>query len=128
MGEDAPELSSVALYFDEGAAKLGLFRPLGQRLLEQASKTVLLALNPEDVLHFLPGTRARNLGVQEQASHDFVSRQPARSCEVFEVDRVRIRESHSDPLSQIPHPMSISIAIALSRRNVVSDGRISRRR
>jgi len=126
--EDAPELGRVAFDLDQGAAKLGFFFTLGQRLLEQASKTILLALNPEDVLHFLPGTRARNLGVQEQASHDFVAREPARSCEVFKADRVRIRESHSDPILEIPHDMRIGIAIMMSRRNLASRVRISRRR
>ena len=128
MGEDAPELSSVALHFDEGAAKLSLLSSFSERLLEQATETVLFALNPEDVLHFLPGTSARNLDGQQQAAHDFVAREPARTCELVEVDRMRVRESHRDPMFQIPHPMSISMAIALSRRNLVSHARISRRR
>ena len=128
MGEDAPELSSVALHVDEGAPKLGLFRALGERLLEQTAKSVLLALNPEDVLDFLPGACARNLGGKQQAPHDFVAREPARACEVVEVDRMRVRESHRDPMFQIPHSTSIGIAIALSRRNAVSYARISRRR
>ncbi len=98
MGEDAPELSSAALHFDEGAPKFDLFRALGERLLEQTAETVLLPLNPEDVLHFLPGARARNLGGKQQAPHDFVARETARTCEVVEVDRMRVRESHRDSM------------------------------
>jgi len=128
VGEDAPELSSVALHFNESPAKLGLLRALGQRLLEQAAEPILFALDSENILNFLPGTSARNLDTQEQATHDFIPREPARTCEVVEVDRVRIGESHSNPTFQIPHPMSIRIGIALSRRNFVSHARISRRR
>ena len=98
MGEDAPELSSVALHFDEGSAKGGLLLALGERLLQQAPETVLFSLNPEDILNFLPRTRARNLDVQERASDHLVAREPACSCEVVEVDRVRLRESHRDPM------------------------------
>jgi len=77
MGKDAPELSSVALHFNEGAPKLGFLCSLGERLLEQTAESVLFALNPEDVLHFLPGARARDFDVQEQASHDLVARETA---------------------------------------------------
>jgi len=80
MGDDAPELGSVALHFDEGATKLSLLRSFGERLLEQAAEPILFALDSEDVLNFPPGTRARNIDVQEHASHDFVAREPACSC------------------------------------------------
>jgi len=128
VGEDAPELGSVALHFDEGATKLGLLCSFGERLLEQAAEPILFALDSEEVLNFPPGTRARNLGVQEHASHYFVAREPACSRQIFEVGRVHVSEPHSDSTFQIPHPMSISIAIALSRWNVVLHARISRRR
>ena len=128
MGEDAPELGSVALHFDERSAELGLLRSLRECLLEQAAKSVLLALNPEDVLNFLPGTSARNLDGQQQAAHDLVAREPARACEVLEVGRMRVRKPHRDPMFQISHSASIGMAITLSRQNVQSHGRISRRR
>jgi len=66
--DDAPELGSVAFNFDKGAAKLGLFCPLGECLLEQTAELILLALNPEDVLDFLPNARARNVSAQKQAT------------------------------------------------------------
>jgi len=59
--EDAPELGRVAFHLDQGAAKLGLFLTLGQRLLEQAAKAVLLSLDPQEILNLLPRTRAWDL-------------------------------------------------------------------
>jgi len=126
--DDAPELGPIAFYFHEGAAELGLLLSLCKCFLEQTPEAVLLPLNPEHILNFLACARAWNANVQEHTSHDFVARESACSCEVFEVSRVRVSEPHSDSMFQIPHPMSISIAIALSRRNVVSHARISRRR
>jgi len=52
--DNAPQLGSVALHFDERSAKLRLFCSLGQRLLEQTAKPILFPLNPEDVLNFVP--------------------------------------------------------------------------
>ena len=66
--DHAPQLGSVAFHFDERSPKLGLFRALRERLLEQTSKAVLLALNPEDVLNFLPSTRARDVSDQKQTT------------------------------------------------------------
>jgi hypothetical protein len=60
-----------------GAAKLGLLRALCECVLGQTLEAVLLPLNPEDVLDFLPGTRARNFDVQERASDNLVAREPA---------------------------------------------------
>ncbi len=53
MGDDASELGPIAFDFDEGAAKLGLFRALRECFLEQTAEPVLLALNPKDILNFL---------------------------------------------------------------------------
>jgi hypothetical protein len=61
VSNDASELGPITFYFDEGAAKLGLLGSLGERLLEQTAKPILLPLNPEDVLNFLPSARAWNL-------------------------------------------------------------------
>ena len=80
MREDTPELGPIAFDFDQGSAQRCLLLALRECLLEQTSETVLLPLNPDDILHFLPGTRARNIDVQEHASHDFVAREPACSC------------------------------------------------
>jgi hypothetical protein len=117
MRDRAPELGAVAFNFDKGAAKLGLFGALRERFLQQAAEPVLLALNPEDVLNFLPGARARNLSVQEHASYDLVAREATCVCEVVKVSGVRVSQAHRDSMLEIPHSMSISIAIALSRRN-----------
>jgi len=63
MIDDTPELGPVSFHLDEGAAKLVGLRSLSESLLQQAAESVLLPLNPEDVLNLLPSTRARNLGV-----------------------------------------------------------------
>jgi hypothetical protein len=128
MIDNTPELGTVSLDLAEGAAKLGFFDALGQRLLQQTTEPVLLPLNPEDVLNFLSGTRARNRGVQEHAPHDLVACEPARASDMFEVRCVRVSEAHRDPMFEIPHLTSIDIAIALSREKNVSRARISRRR
>ena len=128
MREDAPELGPIAFHFHEGAAELAFLRALCECLLEQTTEPVLLPLNPEDVLNFLSGTRARNRGVQEHAPHDLVACEPARASDVFEVRCVRVSEAHRDPMFEIPHLTSIDIAIALSREKNVSRARISRRR
>ena len=61
MGDDASELDSVALDFDERAAKLALFRAFRECFLQQSAEPVLLALNPDDVLNLLPSARARDV-------------------------------------------------------------------
>jgi len=68
MRDHASELGSVAFNFDESAAKLRLFCSVGERLLEQTAEPVLLALNPEDVLNFLQGARARDVSGQKQTT------------------------------------------------------------
>ena len=75
MCEDAPELGRVAFDLDQGAAKLGLFFTLGQRLLEQAAKAVLFPLDPQDILNLLPRTRARDLCSEKQTTQDFSVRE-----------------------------------------------------
>ncbi len=117
MRDHASEFGPVAFNFDKGAAKLGLFGAFSESLLQQSAETVLLALNPKDVLKFLPSTGARNLGVCEHASHDLVTSEAACVCELLKVGRVRISQAHRDSMLEIPHLMSICIAIALSRRN-----------
>jgi hypothetical protein len=76
----APKLGTVSFYLDEGAAKLMGFRALSESLLQQSAESVLLALNPEDVLNLLPSTGARNLGVCEHAADDLVAREAACVC------------------------------------------------
>ena len=61
MRDNASELGPVAFHLDEGPAKLGLLCALGECFLQQATETVLLPLNPEDVLDFLQSARARDV-------------------------------------------------------------------
>jgi len=68
MCEDAPELGRIAFHFNECVAKFGLFLTLGQRLLEQATKAVLLPLNPQEILNLLSSTRAWDLRTQKRAT------------------------------------------------------------
>ena len=117
MRDHASELRPVSFNFDQGAAKLGLFRALRERLLQQSTEPVLLALNPKNVLNFLASTRARNLGVREQASNDLVAREAACVCQVLQVSHVRIGQAHCDSMLEASHLTSIGIAIGLSRRN-----------
>ena len=117
MRDHAPELGRVALDFDEGAAKLVGFGALCQGFLQQPTESVLLALNPEDVLHFLASTRAWNLGVQEHASHDLVAGESARARQAVKVGPMRVAEPHRDSMLELPHLRSIRIGIGLSRDN-----------
>jgi len=68
MRDHASELSPIALNFDKGVAKLALFGTLGKCFLQQAAEPILLALNPEDVLDFLPSAGARNVSGQKQTT------------------------------------------------------------
>ena len=118
MGNNSSELGPVPLHFDERSAKLGLFSALRERFLQQSAESVLLALNSEDVLNLLPSTRARNLGIQEHASHDLVPREAACARELLKVRHVRIGQAHRNSMLEVPHSASISITIALSREMI----------
>ena len=117
MGDQASELRATPFDVDEGAAQLGLVGTLGECFLESTAEPVLFPLNPKEVLNFLPSARARNLGVQEHAPHDFVPREAACACERLELSRVRIGQAHRDSMLEFSHLTSINIAIALSRNN-----------
>jgi hypothetical protein len=56
MRDAPPELGRIAFHLDQGSAKRRLFLSLRQRLLEQAAKTTLLALDPQEILNLLPRT------------------------------------------------------------------------
>ena len=81
MCEDATELGRVAFDLDQGAAKLGLFFTLGQRLLEQAAKAVLFPLDPQEILNLLPRPRAGDLRAEEHAADDLSVREARRFSE-----------------------------------------------
>ena len=66
MCDDAPELGLIALHLDQRAAKHGFLFALGQRLLEQTTKAVLLPLDPQEILNLLPRACAWDLRIQKR--------------------------------------------------------------
>ncbi len=64
-----PELGRVAFHLDQGSAKGRLFLSLRQRLLEQAAKTVLLTLDPQEILNLLPRTCAWDFRIQKRSTN-----------------------------------------------------------
>jgi hypothetical protein len=102
--ENAPELGRVAFHFNEGAAKCGLLLTLGQCLLEQAPKAVLLPLDPQEILNLLSSTRAWDLRAQKRTTYDFSVREPRRFGKVAETGNVLIPYAHPDEMSKPPHP------------------------
>jgi len=66
--DDSPELNGVAFNFGQGFSKHRLLLALGEGLLQQAPKAVLLPLNPEKVLNLLPRARAWNLCIQKRTT------------------------------------------------------------
>ena len=128
MCENAPELGRIAFHFNEGAAKLGLFLTLGQRLLEQAPEAVLLSLDSQKILNLLPSTRARNLRTQKRTTYDFSVREAGRFRKDAETGNVLIPYAHPDEMSKPPHPQIVSRTRRLSSGDLASRARISRRR
>jgi len=126
--EDPPELGRVAFHLAEGAAKLGLFLSLGQRLLEQAAEAVLFPLNPQQILNLLPCTRAWDLRAQKRATHDLSVRESRRFGKNAQTGNVLIAHAHPDEMSKPPHPEIISRTRRLSRDDLALCVRIIRRR
>ena len=103
MCENAPKLSRVAFHFDQGAAKYRFLFTLSQRLLEQATKAVLLPLDPQEILNLLPSTRAGDLRTQKRTSQDFAVRESRRFGKNAETVNVLIPYAHPDEMSKAPH-------------------------
>jgi hypothetical protein len=101
--EDAPELGPVAFHFDEGAAKCGFLLSLDQRFLEQATKAVLLPLDPQEILNLLPCTRAGDLRIQKRTSQNFAVRESRRFGKNAETVNVLIPYAHPDEMTKPPH-------------------------
>jgi hypothetical protein len=101
--EDAPELGRVAFDLDQGAAKLGLFFTLGQRLLEQATEAVLLPLDPQEILNLLPRTRTRDLSAQEHTAKDFSVREAGGFSKGAKAGDVLIAYARPDEMAKLPH-------------------------
>ena len=104
MCDDAPQLCRIALHFNQGAAERGLLLTLGQRLLEQATKAVLLPLDPQKILNLLPSTRAWYLRTQKRTSQDFAVRESRRLGKYAETVNVLIPYAHPDEMTKPPHP------------------------
>jgi len=128
VSDDPTELGGVPLYLDERAPKGRLLLALGQRLFEQTPEAVLLPRDPEEILNLLARSRARDLGLEERASHDLVALEPTRSRQALEAGYMLFGQPHRESMFEIPHTKIISIAIALSRKNAAPSARISRRR
>ena len=128
MCQDTPELARVAFHLDQGAAKLGLFGALRERLLEQTAEPVLLALNPEDILHSLQGARTRDVGGQNQTTQDLSTGETGRILKGSEVGEVLIADPHTDEMPKTAHSKSIGSIRRLSSTDLALRVRISRRR
>ena len=128
MGDDASELGSVALDFDERAAKRALFRALRECFLQQTAEPVLLALNPEDVLNFLASTRTGDVSSQKQTTQDLSTGETGRILEGLEAGEMLIADTQANEMPKTPHSKSIRSVPGLSSADLVLRVRISRRR
>ncbi len=118
MRNDTPELGRIALHLDQRSAKRRLLLTLGQCLLEQAAKAVLLSLNPQQILNLLTRPRARDLGLEERASHDLVALEPTRPRQALEASDMLFSKPHGESMFQVSHTKIINIAIALSSKRL----------
>ncbi|MDH3844463.1 MAG: hypothetical protein OES69_11035 [Myxococcales bacterium] len=98
MREDTPKLDGVPFHFNEGSAKRRLFLTLGQRLLEQPPKAVLLPLDPQQIQNLLPRTRARNMGLHKYPTDHFIAPEPACSRKTLKVSYMRVGESYGESM------------------------------
>ena len=128
MRDDASKLGRVPFDFDQRSAKGGLLLAFRQRLFQQPPETILFPLNPQEILNLLPRPRARDIRPQKHPTHHLISLQTARVRDRVQVRHVLIGEPHGESMFQGPHTKIINIAISLSRKNVASRARISRRR
>ncbi len=103
MCDDAPELGRIAFHLDESAPKHGFLLTLGKRLLEQATKAVLLPLDPQEILHLLARPRARDLRIQKRTSKDLSARESGRFCKGVEPGDMFIPDAQANEMSKPPH-------------------------
>jgi len=122
------ELSRIAFHLGQRAAEDGFLLTLSQRFLEQAAQAVLLPLNPQEILNLLPRSCARNFRIQKHASPDLVALEPTHPRQALEASDMLFGKPRGESMLQISHTKIMNIAIALSRKKVTSDARISRRR
>jgi hypothetical protein len=101
--DDSPQLGCIAFHLDQGAAKHGFLLTLGQRLLEQATKAVLLPLDPQEILHLLARPRAWYLRIQKRTSKDLSARESGRFCKGVETGDMFIPDAQADEMSKPPH-------------------------
>jgi hypothetical protein len=128
LRDDASELGGVAFHFHEGAAQRGLLLAFGERLLEQASETVLLPLNPEKILNLLARTRAWDLCIEKRTAKYLSTREPGSFYKGLQTRDVLIAYAETDEMPKAPHAQIISSNSCLSSAHLVLRVRISRRR
>ena len=128
MCDDAAELGRVSFHFHESSAKRGLLLTLGERLFQQPPEAVLLPLNPQQILNLLACACTRDIRPQKHPTHHLISLQAARIRYRIQVRHMLIGQPDGESMFQSPHTKIINIAIFLSRKNVASRARISRRR
>jgi uncharacterized protein (DUF2384 family) len=101
--DDAPKLGRIAFHLDQGAAKHGFLLTLGQRLLEQATKAILLPLDPQEILNLLPRTRAWDLRIQKRTTQDLSARESRRFRKGVETSDVFVSDAQANEMSKSPH-------------------------
>ncbi len=103
MCDDTPQLCRIALHFNQGAAERPFLLALGQRLLEQATKAVLLPLDPQEILNFLPCTRAWDLRIQKRTTQDLSARESGRFGKGVETCDMFVPNAQANEVSKPPH-------------------------
>ena len=103
MCDDASELGRIALHLDQGAAKHGFLFTLGQRLLEQTTKAVLLSLNPQEILNLLPRTCAWDLRIQKCTTQNLSARESGRFGKCVEAGDMFVPNAQANEVSKPPH-------------------------
>jgi hypothetical protein len=103
VSHDAPQLCRIAFHFNQGAAERGLLLTLGQRLLEQATKAVLLPLDPQEILNLLPRTSAWDLCVEKRTTQDLSARESRRLGKGVETGDMFVANTQANEVSKPPH-------------------------
>ena len=103
MCDDAPQFGRIAFHLHQGAAERGFLLTLGQRLLEQPTKAVLLPLDPQEILNLSPRTRTWDLCVQKRTTQDLSARESRRFRKGVETGDVFVSDAQANEMSKSPH-------------------------
>lgn len=98
MCDAPPELGRIAFHFDQGSAKRRLFLSLRQRLLEQAPKTTLLTLDPQEILNLLPRTCAWDFRIQKRATKKLSARESSGLLKSFQTGEMFVPDANTDEM------------------------------